>query len=113
METIEISSWLTLDAIKETATIVETFGDLQTGNWQSIFCFIEDDYFELGYLDTESNYLKRFEDKEEFEQTLEKKMEDGDETPYGDEETYEEEEEEFVENDPVEIDVPEDEENFT
>jgi len=117
MEVIEIASWLTLDAIKKVATIIETIGDLQTGHWQSIFCFIENDYLELGYLDTESNYLRRYEDKEEFDLAIEKKMGEEDETPYANEESEESfketEEADYNNEDPIDVDIPEDEENVT
>jgi len=76
MEEIEIRSWLTLDAIKEEATIIETLGDLQTGHCMAVFCFIEDDYLELCYSDSISNFMRRFEDREEFELGLEKRKEE-------------------------------------
>lgn len=46
MEEIEIRSWLTLDTIKEEATIIETLGDLQAGHCMAVFCFSEDDFSE-------------------------------------------------------------------
>ncbi len=73
MEEIEITSWLTLDAIKKEATIIETIGDLQTGHCMAVFCIIEDDFFELCYSDSISNFMRRFEDREEFELDLEKR----------------------------------------
>lgn len=98
MEEIEILSWLTLDSISKTATVVETVGDLQTGHCKSVFCAIEDDYLELCYSDTASNYLRRYEDKDEFELALAQRKEEEGETPYeeeqGFEEDYEEKEEE-------------------
>ena len=60
MEEIEIRSWLTLDAIKKEATIIETLGDLQTGHCMAVFCVIEDDFLELCYSDSISNFLRRF-----------------------------------------------------
>lgn len=98
MEEIEISSWLTLDAIKKAAELVETVGNLQTGHSMSIFCIIEDDYLELCYSDSAANYLRKYEDKEEFELALEQRKEEVGEAPYEEdhefEEEYEEEEEE-------------------
>jgi hypothetical protein len=76
MEEIEISSWVVLEAIQKTAKVVETVGDLQTGHMKSVFCVVEDDYLELVYLDTESNFLRRYENKEEFELALEKLKEE-------------------------------------
>jgi len=76
MEEIEITSWLTLDAIKKEATIIETIGDLQTAHCMAVFCIIEDDYFELCYSDSISNFMRRFEDREEFELGLEKRKEE-------------------------------------
>lgn len=96
MEEIEISSWLVLDAIKKIAKIEETVGNLQVGHWMSVFCTVEDDFLELAYSDTALNYIKRFEDREEFDMALEKRREEIGEAPYDEEprfdETYEEEE---------------------
>ncbi len=104
MEEIEIMSWLTLDAIKKKAEIVETVGNLQTGHSMSVFCIIEDDYLELYYSDSAANYLRRYEDREEFDLALEQRKEETGEAPYdeeehGFEEDYEEEEEEEEEFD--------------
>lgn len=85
MEEIEITSWITLTAIQNAARIVDTVGDLQSGHMKSVFCVIEDDYLELGYLDAASNYLRRYENKEEFELALEKlKEEEEGEITYND-----------------------------
>jgi len=98
MEEIEISSWLTLDAIKKKAEVVEKVGNLQTGHSMSVFCQIEEDYLELVYSDSTANYLRRYEDKDEFEVGIEQRKEDDGEAPYEEEreldEDYEEEEEE-------------------
>ncbi len=59
MEEIEISSWLTLDALKKKAEVAETVGNLQTGHSMSVFCQIEDDYLELVYTDATTNCLRR------------------------------------------------------
>jgi hypothetical protein len=99
MEEIEISSWLTLDAIKKKAKIAETVGNLQTGHGMSIFGIIEDDYLELAYSDSGSNYLRRFEDRDEFDLAIDERKEDDGEITYQEDERdfdedYEDEEEE-------------------
>lgn len=98
MEEIEITSWLTLDAIKKKAKTVETLGNLQTGHSMSLFCRIEDDFLELVYSDSTANYLRRYEDKDEFEEAIDKRKEEDGETPFEEdhefEEDFEEEEEE-------------------
>jgi len=98
MEEIEISSWITLDAIKKKSKVVETVGNLQTGHSMSVFCKIEDDYLELLYSDSAANYLRRYEDKDEFEVAIDERKEEDGETPFEEnhefEEDYEEEEEE-------------------
>ena len=76
MEEIEVLSWKTLDALKSKAKIIEKIGDLQSEYGLSIFCQIEDDFLELFYSDFESNYLRRYEDKEEFEKAIEQRKED-------------------------------------
>ncbi len=105
MEEIEILSWKTLDALKNKAKIIEKIGNLQSEYGLSVFCQIEDDYLELYYSDFESNYLRRYEDEEEFENAIEKRKEEIGESRYednligyGEEEGYEyegEEPEEF------------------
>jgi hypothetical protein len=90
MEEIEVSSWLTLDAIKKAAEIVETVGNLQSGHFMSVFCSIEEDYLELCYSDTASNFIRRYEDKEEFQLALEKRKEEEGETPFEEERGYDE-----------------------
>lgn len=99
MEEIEVSSWLTLDALKKAAEIKETAGNLQSGHFMSVFCSIEEDYLELCYSDTASNFVRRYEDKEEFQLALEKRKEEEGETPYEEEHGYDESlEEEGEEN---------------
>jgi len=104
MEEIEIASWLTLDAIKKKAELVETIGNLQTGHSMCIFCIIEDDYLELYYSDSAANFLRRYEDRDEFQLALEQRKEEDGEAPYEkdddlDEGYEEEEEEEFAAED--------------
>lgn len=90
MEEVEVLSWLTLDAIKKEAEIVETVGDLQTGHCTAVFCAIEDDFMELCYSDTSSNYIRVYEDKEEFQNALEKRKEEFGEAPYEEDHSFDE-----------------------
>ena len=78
MEEMEVTSWLTLDAIKKSksAEVVETVGNLQTGHSKSVFVIIEDDYLELCYSDAASNTIRRFEDRDEFDEALDERKED-------------------------------------
>ncbi len=87
MEELEFTSWLTLDAIKKSksAEIVETVGNLQTGHSMSVFCIIEEDYLELCYSDSVVNSVRRYEDRDEFDQALEERKEDNGEAPLEDE----------------------------
>ncbi|MGB9894015.1 MAG: hypothetical protein ACPLRA_06335 [Candidatus Saccharicenans sp.] len=96
MEEIEIYSWATLDALKRAADVVETVGDLPEARQMSVFCVIEDDYLELCYSDAASNYLRRFEDEEEFEEAIEERKEELEAGILG--EDYEKEEEELEED---------------
>ncbi len=99
MEEIEIISWLTLDAIKKKAKVVETVGNLQTGHSMSVFCIIEEDYLELYYSDSAANALRRYEDREEFDLALEERKEEDGETPFDeDEHDYDEDDEEDEED---------------
>tara|TARA_B100000315_G_C14113120_1_gene379033 strand:+ start:222 stop:554 length:333 start_codon:yes stop_codon:yes gene_type:complete len=82
MEEIEVSNWMTLNALKDEVEIVDTVGNLQSGSLKSIFCTIEEDCMELLYSDTGSNFIRRFEDKEEFQSALEKRKEEIGETPF-------------------------------
>jgi hypothetical protein len=100
MEEIEISSWLTLDALKKAAQIAESVGNLQSGHFMSVFCTIEEDHLELCYSDTASNFIRRYDDKEEFQLALEKRKEEEGEAPFDEERRLEEslEEEEGEDN---------------
>jgi hypothetical protein len=106
MEEIEIMSWLTLDAIKKKAKVAETVGNLQTGHSMSVFGIIEEDYLELCYSDSAANYLRRYENQDEFDAALEQRKEEDGEAHYEDGRDYDEddkdeEEEEFdVEDEP-------------
>jgi hypothetical protein len=99
MEEIEISSWVTLDAIKKKAEVVETVGNLQTSHSMSVFCRIEDDFLELAYSDSTANTLRRYEDKDEFEAAIEERKEEDGEAPFEDEREFEEDDEEEDEED--------------
>jgi hypothetical protein len=94
MEEIEIMSWLTLDAVRKRAKVVETVGNLQTGHSMSVFGIIEDDFLELAYSDSAANTLRRFEDRDEFDVALEARKEEDGETPFEeDDRDYDEDEE--------------------
>ncbi len=104
MEEIEIASWLTLDAIKKKAKILDTVGSLQTGHSMSVFAVIEDDFLELAYSDSAANYLRRYEDREEFDAALEeRKAEDGEAPFEEDDRDYDEDEEEEDEEEGLEV----------
>jgi hypothetical protein len=103
MEEIEITSWLTLDAIKKKAKIEETVGNLQREHSMSVFCTIEDDYLELYYSDSAANYLRRYEERDEFDLAMEQRKEEDGEAPFEEEERdYDEDYEEEEEFDSVE-----------
>ena len=89
MEQIEILSWMTLDAVKKAAKVAETVGNLQTGPCMSIFCTIEEDYLELYYSDTGANFLRRYENKDEYDDALEKRKADEGEIPFEENRGYE------------------------
>jgi len=93
MQEIEIMSWLTLDAIKKKAKVVETVGNLQTGHSMSVFGTIEEDYLELCYSDSVANTLRRYEDRDEFDAALEERKEEDGEGQYEDKRDYDEDEE--------------------
>lgn len=85
MEELEVSSWLTLDALKKSADIVETVGNLQTDHSLSVFCMIEDDHFELLYSDSASNAIRLYDDRDDFNAALEERKEESGETPFDEE----------------------------
>jgi hypothetical protein len=93
MEEIEITSWLTLDAIKNEAEIEEIVGDLQTGHCQAVFCIIEGDYLELCYSDAAASFIRRYEDKNEFLMALERRREEFGEGHFAESNSIEEESE--------------------
>jgi hypothetical protein len=98
MEQLEVLSWKTLDALKDAASkIVEVIGDLDAFEHMSIFCQIDDDHIELYYSELDSNYIRHFENEEEFTKCLAVRKnefgeEDFDSMDYYDEESnYEDE----------------------
>ena len=97
MEEIEVMSWLTLDALKKSkaAEVVETVGNLQTDHSMSVFCILEDDFLELCYGD-ETNALRRYDDRDEFDAAIEERKEDVGEAHFDDDSDhdYDEDEEE-------------------
>ncbi len=112
MEEMEITSWMTLDAIKKSKAteVVESVGSLQTDHSMSVFCVIEDDFLELCYSDSAANTLRRFDDRAEFEEAIEERKEDEGEKAFDEEEEdrdYDEDEDE--EEEEVEFDGEEDE----
>jgi hypothetical protein len=111
MEEIEITSWVTLDAIKKKAEIVETVGNLQTGHSMSVFCQIEEDYIELVYSDAAANTLRRFDDKDEFEAAIEERKEEDGEAPYDEDHEFEEDSEE-EESEDEEIEAGDEPDNY-
>lgn len=108
MEEIEINSWMTLDAIKKEAETIETVGNLQSEHCMAVFCIIEDDYLELCYSDTASNYLRRYDDRKEFDLALETRKEELGEAAFEDEENLEDD----FESEDDEDDFSEDSETF-
>ena len=110
MEEIEVTSWLTLNALKKTAKIVETIGDLQSGHCEAVFCQIEEDLFELCYSDMAANFIRRYEDKEEFEEAMDSRRKELEEASYNEERAFEV----SFENDDVEEaeDIGEETDNF-
>ncbi len=112
MEEIEISSWLTLDALKKKADIIETVGNLQTGHSMSVFCQIEEDYLELVYSDAAANVLRRYEDKDEFEEHLERRKGDDGEAPYEDDRELEEEYAEDEESEEEELETEDESDSY-
>jgi hypothetical protein len=100
MEQIEVISWQTLDALKGAATkIVEVIGDLDADEHMSVFLYIEDDFLELFYSELDANFVRHFDDEDEFYKQAElRKNEFGEEEldsmSYYEEENFEDEESE-------------------
>jgi hypothetical protein len=101
MEEIEITSWQTLDAVKKSksAEIIEIIGNLQTGHSMSVFCILEEDYLELCYSDTVANSLRRYEDRDEFEEALETRKEENGEARYEEVKDLNYDDDDYEEND--------------
>jgi len=111
MEEIEITSWLTLDAIKKKAKVVETVGNLQTGHDMSVFAIIEEDFLELFYSDSAANYMRRYENRDEFDSALEQRKEEDGEAQYEDDLNYDKDDEEEGEEE-EELDVEDESESY-
>jgi hypothetical protein len=113
MEELEITSWLTLDAIKKSkaAEIVESVGNLQTDHSMSVFCVIEEDYIELCYSDSATNSIRRYEDRDEFDEALEERKQDAGEKHYEEDEVRDFDEDEEDE-DEAEFDVEDESEAY-
>lgn len=113
MEEMEVTSWMTLDALKKSkaADVVEAVGNLQTGHSMSVFCVIEDDLLELCYSDSAANYIRRYEDRDEFDEALAERKEDAGEAPYEDDgdRDYDEDDDE---DDEVEFDVEDESDSY-
>lgn len=81
MQQLEVISWQTLDALKNAATkVIETIGDLDSDEHMSVFCTIEDDFMELFYSELDANFIRHYDDEEEFYKAVEtRKKEFGEE----------------------------------
>jgi len=116
MEEMEITSWLTLDAIKKSkaAEIVEAVGNLQTDHNMSVFCILEEDFLELCYSDSAANFLRRYDDRDEFDEALEERKADEGEKPFEEEEErdYDEDEDEGEVEEGVEFDTEDESEAY-
>ena len=112
MEEMEISSWLTLDAIRKTAVTVETVGNLQGGHSMSVFCIIEDDFLELCYSDSTANTLRRYEDRDEFTEALEERKEDVGDAPHEEDQDLQDDFDDDDEESEEELDVEEADDDF-
>ncbi len=76
MEQLEVISWKMLDALRNSATkTFKTIGDIDTDEQMSVFCQIEEDFIELYYSETESSYIRRFDDEDEFFSSIEGRKE--------------------------------------
>jgi hypothetical protein len=114
MEEMEITSWMTLDAIKKSkaAEIVESVGNLQADHSMSVFCVVEDDFLELCYSDSAANFLRRYEDRDEFEEALEERKEDEGEKPFQENEDGDDDEDDDEDEDEVEFDAEDESEAY-
>jgi hypothetical protein len=112
MEEMEITSWAILDAVKKIADVVETVGNLQSEHNMSVFCSVEDDLLELVYSDSAVNYLRRYEDRDEFDEALEERKEDGGEAPFDQEDVEFNEHDDDKEEDEEELEVEDESESL-
>jgi len=91
MQQIEVVSWKTLNALKQAATIEEIIGDLDTNEQMAVFCSIEEDYLELYFSELESNYIRHYEDEEEFLKYIETRKNEFGEEDFDSMDYYEDE----------------------
>lgn len=92
MEQLEIISWQTLDTLKAAATkIIEVVGDLDSDEHMSVFCTIEDDYLELFYSELDANFIRHYEDEDEFYKAIETRKNESGEEDFDAANYYEEE----------------------
>jgi len=89
--------------------VVEKVGNLQTGHSMSVFGVIEEDYMELYYSDSAANYLRRYENQDEFDAALEQRKEEDGEAHYEDKRDYDEDDKDEEEE---EFDVEDESETF-
>lgn len=93
MEQLEIISWQTLDVLKAAATkVIEVVGDLDSDEHMSVFCTIEDDYLELFYSELDANFIRHYEDEDEFYKAIETRKNEFGEEDFDAANYYEEEE---------------------
>ena len=117
MDEMEVTSWMTLDALKKSKAtdVVESVGNLQTGHSMSVFCIIEDDLLELCYSDSAANTIRRYEDRDEFDEALAERKEDAGEAPFeddGDRDYDEDDDGDEVDDDEVEFDVEDESDRY-
>jgi hypothetical protein len=96
MEQIEVMSWQTLDALKESATkTIEIISDLDTDDHMSIFMKIDEDYLEIYYSEVDSNYIRRFDDEDEMYRFIEERKNELGEDKFDTIDYYNENEDDF------------------
>ena len=96
MEQIEVISWQTLNALKESATkIIEIISDLDTDDHMSVFLKIEEDFLEIYYSEIDSNYIRHFDDEDELYKFIEERKNELGEDKFDTIDYYNESEDEF------------------
>ena len=95
MQQIEVSSWKTLDALRNGSTqIHRTIGDLDTNEQMAVFCSLEDDFLELYYSELETNYIRHFDDEDDMHKHIENRKDEFGEEDFGSPEYYDDESDE-------------------